>query len=74
MNSVIGSSKSLIWFDRRRTQRKFTRKIEKYDTQRLLMAALRSSDLANALIKAQRVSAKNYNFPFQDSHNAVNSE
>ena len=74
MHGVIIGSKSLIWFNRRKTQGKFTSKIEKYDAQRLLMVALRSSDLSNALIKAQRVSAKDYKSFFQDSHNAVDSE
>jgi hypothetical protein len=72
LHSVIGSSKSVVWFNRRKTGATFTSKIEKYDRDRLLIAALRCSELTTKLMKAQGVSNNDYSAFFQATHNEAN--
>jgi hypothetical protein len=74
MHSVIGGAKSVIWFNRRRTQEVFSSKIEKYDINRLLDAALRCSDLATELMTALGIKKEDYTSFFQDAHNSVSNE
>lgn len=72
LHSVIGGSKSQIWFNRRKTQRKFTSKIENYDRQRLLSACLKCSDLASKLQQDLGITNADYSAFFQEAHNAAN--
>jgi hypothetical protein len=73
LHSIIGGSKNTIWFNRRKTQRKFSSKIEFYDRERLLLACLKCSDLAGQLQQALEITNEDYLTFFQESHNAANS-
>lgn len=73
MHSVIGGDKNAIWFNRRITANEFTSKIEYYDVNRFLAAALECSDLAGKLMAALGITGEEYTAFFQDAHNSANS-
>jgi hypothetical protein len=73
MHSVIGGNDSQIWFNRRKTNRRFSSKIETYDLERMSALALQCSELATDLMKACKVSVKDYETFFQESHNRANN-
>jgi hypothetical protein len=60
MHSVIGGSASQIWFNRRKTRRKFTSKIETYDQIRINSVVLSISELAGKLMRALEISQQEY--------------
>lgn len=72
MHSVIGGSRTQIWFNRRVTASKFSSKIEYYDRHRLLVAAQTCSQLATRLMAALGITPADYADFFQDAHNAAN--
>jgi hypothetical protein len=72
LHSVIGGSKTVIWFNRRRTDDTFKSKIEKYDCMRLWNAALQCGDLSTALMKALKITKRDYLAFFHTAHNAAN--
>jgi hypothetical protein len=74
MHSVIGGSADQIWFNRRKTKRKFTSKIENYNQVRLNSVVLATSQLAGELMKALGIERHDYLTFFQESHNAANRD
>jgi len=73
MHSVIGGSITQIWFNRRKTKRKFTSKIEYYDQIRMNSLVLNTADISAQLMKALDISKEDYLAFFHDSHNAANN-
>jgi hypothetical protein len=73
MHSVIGGSANQIWFNRRKTQKRFSSKIEHYNQIRMNSTVLAVADLSTQLMAALGVSREDYLAFFQQSHNAVNS-
>jgi hypothetical protein len=73
LHSVVGGNKSVIWFNRRKTDSSFKSKIERYDALRLQTVSLQCSDLSGALMKSQGIGKEDYVRFFQESHNAVNN-
>jgi len=73
MHSVIGGSENEIWFNRRKTTKKFDSKIERYSQIRMNSLALSVSDLAGELMRSLGVSKSEYIHFFQESHNATTS-
>lgn len=73
LHSVIGGSKSVIWFNRRKNDPKFTSKIEKYDAERLESVTTHCANLAADMQICFGISTNDYVSFFQDAHNAVNS-
>jgi hypothetical protein len=74
LHSVMGKSPSAISFYRRRTNGRFTSKIERYDEERLLRLTLRCSGLADQLQHALEIRTDDYLSFFHTSHNAANSD
>lgn len=72
LHGVVGGSKELVWFNRRKTDTKFTSKIERYDRRRLLMAAITCSDMSTDLQKALDISNEESVQFFQIAHNLAN--
>ncbi|WP_143596114.1 hypothetical protein [Tistlia consotensis] len=73
LHSVMGGSESIIWFNRRKTTNKFTSKIERYDSRRLNLLALKCGDLAGELMECLSISKDNYTSFFQEAHNRANN-
>jgi hypothetical protein len=73
MHSVIGGSADLLWFNRRKTNEKFTSKIENYPIVRMNTALLHCTELSVKLGKALKITKEDYLKFFQESHNAANN-
>ena len=74
LHSVIGASKQEIWFNRRKTDVRYTSKIERYNRERLLRAAARYTELATQLMAALEISREDFLWFLHNSHNAANRE
>lgn len=74
LHSTIGGSASQIWFNRRKTKRKFSSKIERYNQIRLKSTVLEVSDLSARLMAALGISKDEYLSFFQNSHDAVSNQ
>jgi hypothetical protein len=74
LHSVIGNSRSEIWFNRRKTENRFTSKIVRYDAKRLVEMSIRCSTLAGQLQQALAISIEDYRSFFHDAHKAANSD
>jgi len=73
LHSVIGGHRQTIWFNRRKTDARFTSKIEPYDFKRLTRAALSCADLATKLQSELDITNEDYSSFFQTAHNAANN-
>ncbi len=71
MHSVIGGSAEQIWFNRRKTKRTFTSKIERYDQSRINSVVLEIAELSGKLMEALGITKDEYLRFFQESHNAA---
>ncbi|MPY74600.1 MAG: hypothetical protein GEU87_10095 [Alphaproteobacteria bacterium] len=72
VHGIIGGNKTKIWFNRRKTGRKFTSKIEDYDLERLRALALKYADLSGELFKALGLTKDSYLKFLQQAHNDAN--
>jgi hypothetical protein len=73
LHSVAGGSSTHIWFNRRKTDLKYSSKIVPYDAEKLLTLALRCSDISSKIMKNLGISKADYLLFFQESHNKSNN-
>ncbi|MEE9160007.1 MAG: hypothetical protein V3U60_16680 [Gammaproteobacteria bacterium] len=73
LHGVTGGAKHGIWFNRRKTNFKFTSKFENYDTKRLLTLSLQCNKLAENLLKELKISKNEYVHFHQEVHNKANN-
>jgi len=72
LHGVTGGNKNQVWFNRRRTDVKFSSKFEHYNRERLYLLALKCGDLATQLLAELDISPDEYVRFLQESHNAAN--